>query len=94
MVIAQWAGLLLLIRVGVLLDDLVADKEDWNPPPQRTISKQVHNLFPINFSFPLPLLSGGLKGRLKHLRTLISVGFEKSKPSSLPIIEIEAYNLF
>jgi hypothetical protein len=36
--------------------------------------------FPTNISFPLPLAGGGLEGRLKHLRTLIKVGFEKSKP--------------
>jgi hypothetical protein len=31
------------------------------------------------FLFPLPLVDG-LEGRLKNLRTLLKVGFEKSKP--------------
>lgn len=45
--------------------------------PQRTIYKQVHiNLCPINLPFPLPLVGGGLEGRLMCLRTLIKVGFE------------------
>jgi hypothetical protein len=52
--------------------------------PQRTISKQVHILLcPIKLSFPLPLVSGGLEGRLEHLRTLIKVDFEKSKPTDV-----------
>lgn len=47
--------------------------------PPKTISKQVHT--PVSFErfiFPLPLV-GGLEGRLKPLRTLIRVCFEKSK---------------
>jgi hypothetical protein len=40
----------------------------WWELLQRTISKQVH--FPCVLSFPLPLVGGGLKGRLKSLRTL------------------------
>jgi hypothetical protein len=49
---------------------------------EKTVSKQVHIfLYPINLSFLLPLVGGGLEGRLKHLRTLIKVGFEKSKPT-------------
>jgi hypothetical protein len=36
---------------------------------QRAISKQVH--FPHILSFPLPLVGGGLQGRLKCLRTII-----------------------
>jgi hypothetical protein len=48
----------------------------------RTISKQVCiSLCPVNLSFLLPLVVGGLEGRLQHLRTLIKVGFEKSKPT-------------
>lgn len=35
-------------------------------------------LFPINLSFPLPLLGGGLKRRLKNYRTIIKVGFENN----------------
>jgi hypothetical protein len=30
-------------------------------------------------SFSLPLVGGGLEVRLKHFKTLIKVGFEKSK---------------
>jgi hypothetical protein len=49
---------------------------------KKTISKQVHIPFcPLNLSFPLPLVGGGLEGRLKHLRTLTKVGFENSKPT-------------
>ena len=49
---AEWTGLLLLIRVGVLLVDWTADNKDWNCP-QRTISKQVHNLcFLLTFLSP------------------------------------------
>jgi hypothetical protein len=47
---------------------------------QRTISKQVLNILcPINLSFPLPLVGGGVEGRLKHLSNLIKKGFEKYK---------------
>ena len=35
----------------------------------KNLSKQVH--FPCILSFPLPLVGGGLQGRLKHLRTII-----------------------
>ena len=43
---------------------------------QITISKQVHILFcPMNFSVPLPLVSGWLEGRLKHLSSLIKSRF-------------------
>jgi hypothetical protein len=49
--------------------------------PQRTISKQVHIvLYPINLSFPLPLMGGGPEWQAKHLSTLIKVGFFKFKP--------------
>jgi hypothetical protein len=34
----------------------------------------------VIFSFPLPLVGGGLERRFKYLRILITVGFEKSKP--------------
>ena len=51
--------------------------------PQRTISKQVHILLcPINLAFPLPLVVGGLEGRLRHLSTVIKVDLEKYKPDS------------
>jgi hypothetical protein len=36
---------------------------------QRTLSKQVH--FPCILSFPLPLVGGGRKERLRNLRTII-----------------------
>jgi hypothetical protein len=39
------------------------------------LSKQVH--FPHDLSFLLPLVGGGLYGRLKHLRTIIKIGFEE-----------------
>jgi hypothetical protein len=35
----------------------------------KNLSKQVH--FPWILSFPLPLVGGGLEGRLKHLRIII-----------------------
>jgi hypothetical protein len=35
----------------------------------KDLSKQV--LFPLILSFPLPLVGGGLQGRLKHLRAII-----------------------
>jgi hypothetical protein len=35
----------------------------------KNLSKQVY--FPGILSFPLPLMGAGLKGRLKHLRTII-----------------------
>ena len=39
---------------------------------QRTNSKWVHILLcPINFSFPLPLVGGGLEERVNHLSALI-----------------------
>lgn len=64
---------LLLIYVWCLLLDWTA---------QGTTSKQVHNPpFPINLLSLLPLV-GELKGRLRYLRTLIKVGFGKSKPTN------------
>jgi hypothetical protein len=51
------------------------DKEELNRS-QRTISKQVHNTYFILTFFSLPLVSG-FEGRLKYLRTLNKVGFEK-----------------
>ena len=57
------------------------DNADWILT-ERTISKQVCILFfPNNLSFPLPLVGDWLEGRLKHLSTLIKVGFEKYKPT-------------
>jgi hypothetical protein len=51
------------------------DNEDWNLP-QRTVSKQAHIFFcPINLSFLLFLVSGGLEGWLKYLSALIKLGF-------------------
>ena len=32
--IAKWTGLLLLIRVGVLLEGWTANSEDWNSPKE------------------------------------------------------------
>jgi hypothetical protein len=49
---------------------------------QRTISKQVH--FPRILSFPLPLVGGGLEGRLKHLRTIIERRVEKNEKPQNP----------
>jgi hypothetical protein len=43
----------------------------------KNLSKQVH--FPCILSFPLPLVSGRLQGRLKHLRTTIKNKIEKLK---------------
>jgi hypothetical protein len=49
--------------------------------PKKCFSTVLQLLFPITLSFPLPLMGGGLEGKLKSLRTLIKVGFEKSKPT-------------
>ena len=43
---------------------------------QRTISKQVH--FPQILSFPLPLVGGGLEGRLKHLKPIFKDWWDDS----------------
>ena len=52
--------------------------------PQRTIFKQVHiPLFPINLSFAVLLVGGGLEGISMHLWSLIKVGFEKYKPKDI-----------
>jgi hypothetical protein len=48
--------------------------------PQRTTSKHVYTP-PCSIKHLSPPLVGGLEGRSKHLRTLIKVGFEKSKPT-------------
>jgi hypothetical protein len=54
--------------------------------PQRTISKHVHILLcSTNLSFPLPLVGSRLEGRLKHLTTLIEIGFEKIKPTNYSV---------
>jgi hypothetical protein len=51
---------------------------------QRTTSKEVHTpQYPITLSFPLPLVGGGLGGKLKHLSTLIKVDSEKYEPTTL-----------
>lgn len=47
---------------------------------QGITSEQSTTPFPIILLFPLPLVDG-LEERLKHLRTLDKVDFEKSKPS-------------
>jgi hypothetical protein len=48
--------------------------------PKRIISRQVYILLcTINLSLPLPLVSGGLEGKVKCLRVFIKVGFEKYK---------------
>jgi hypothetical protein len=44
-------------------------------------TKQNWSLYSNILSFPLPLVGGGLERRLKHLRTLIKVGFENFKPT-------------
>jgi hypothetical protein len=41
----------------------------------KNLSKQVH-LASI-LSFPLPLVGDGLKGRLRYLRAIIKIGFDK-----------------
>jgi hypothetical protein len=65
-----------------------------SPPPQKIISKQVHiPICPISFSFLLPLVSGRLEGRLKHLRTLIKAVFEESKPTFLFLFYLLIYFL-
>ena len=72
--VCEWIKLLLLIPVNWTADN--SDNENWNYP-NSTVSNQVHILLcPINLSFPLPLVDGGLNGRLKHLSTLIKVGFD------------------
>lgn len=58
---------------------LISNTEEWNCP-QGTTFEQVHNTLSFVLLFPLSLV-GGLEGRLKCLRTLDKVGFEKSKPS-------------
>jgi hypothetical protein len=37
-------------------------------------------------------VGGGLEGRLKHLKTLIKVGFEKSKPTNFSQQEMQNEN--
>lgn len=46
--------------------------------PKNYFETYKNPLFPINLSSPLPLV-GGIEGRLKNLRTLNKVGFEKSE---------------
>jgi hypothetical protein len=48
-------------------------------PPRNCFYISSQNLFPVNRYFLEPLV-GRLKGRLKSLRTLNKVGFEKNLP--------------
>jgi hypothetical protein len=48
---------------------------EWIKVPPKNLSKQIH--FPWIPSFPLPLVGGGLQGKLKHLRTIIKNRFWK-----------------
>jgi hypothetical protein len=47
----------------------ISRQHRWEGVPLKNHSKQVH--LPHSLSFPLPLVGGGLKGKLKHLRTII-----------------------
>jgi hypothetical protein len=47
------------------------------------LSKQVHILYPVKFSFSLPLVSGELKGRFKCFRTHFKVDFQKYQSQQL-----------
>jgi hypothetical protein len=49
----------------VLLVDWTADNEDRNHPKELFLTGP-QPPFPIFLSFPLPLVGGGLEGRLKH----------------------------
>ena len=76
--VCEWMKLPLLTRVNWSADTLTIKAG--------TISKQVHILLcPINVSFPPPLVSGEVEGRLEHLRSPIKVGFEKAKPIPLSL---------
>lgn len=56
---------------------------------QGTISEQVHFYFcPINLSFLLPLVSGGIEGMLKHLCIVIRECSEKYKPTILVLLDV------
>ena len=51
-----------------LCTELLLSWQHWRELLQRTISKHIH--FPCILAFPPPLVSGGLEGKLKHLRTI------------------------
>ena len=74
--VCKWIKLLLLIPVnwtaGILTMKI-------GIAPRQFLNRSTSPFCPTNLSFPLPLVGGGLERRLKHLRTLIKVGFEKSK---------------
>jgi hypothetical protein len=63
--------------------DWIAATDECLKSSQTIISKQV--LIPLVLltisPLPTPSLLNGLEERLKHLRTLIKVVFEKSKPT-------------
>lgn len=83
LVFANWTGLLLLICVWCFgLDCRYPDNKDWYHLKGLLLNRSISNpLVLLTILFPLPLVDG-LEGRLKHLRTLIRVGFEKkSKPT-------------
>ena len=61
---AKWIGMQLLIHVWCFASKL--DCWQWRLKwPQRTISNN-NPCFLLTFLFPLPLVGGRLKGRLKH----------------------------
>ena len=81
----QWGlhsiKLLLLIHVCCLLLDWTADILTTKlgiAPKQLLLNRSTTPL--VLLTIFLPTLVGGLEGRLKHLRTLNKIGFEKSKP--------------
>jgi hypothetical protein len=47
----------------------------------KNLSKQVY--FPCILSFPLPLVGGGLQGRLKHLKPIIKKRFKGWRDGSV-----------
>jgi hypothetical protein len=80
-----WIEPPLLIPVWSLptgLDCRYPDNKDWYHLKGLLLNRSISNpLVLLTILFPLPLVDG-LEGRLKHLRTLIRVGFEKkSKPT-------------
>jgi hypothetical protein len=58
------------------------ENKDWNGPPKLIRKGPLHPCC-SNLLYSLPLVDGGLEGRIKCIRTHIKVGFEKSKPTIL-----------
>jgi len=63
------------------LNCLYPENADWIHRKELFLNRSTSSFALLTFSFPLPLVSGGLEGRLRHLRTVIKVGFEKYKPT-------------